>query len=120
MRLTVDDMAKLGQLYLDNGRWQGTQVVSKAWVRAATSNQVVAGDHLGYGYQWWVKDDIEHPRFAAIGYGGQHIEVVPDLGLVAVFSVRIQDFGQPILEADDWEEVMSVLIIPTLTDPELR
>jgi len=120
MWLTLGDMAKLGQLYLDEGRWQGTQVVSEEWVRAATSSQTASDGDMGYGYHWWVKDDPDHPRFAAMGYGGQHIEVVPDLGLVAVFSVRIQDVGPPILEADDWEEVMSLLIIPTLTDPNLR
>jgi len=121
MRLTLDDMAKLGQLYLDKGRWQGTQIVSEDWVRAATTSHVSSHvGNMGYGYHWWVKDDSDHPRFAAIGYGGQHIEVVPDLRLVAVFSVRIEESGPPILEADDWEEIMSLLIIPILTDPELR
>ena len=48
MKLAPHDMAKLGYLFLNEGLWDGHQVVSAEWVEAATSG-------VGYGYQWWLK-----------------------------------------------------------------
>lgn len=82
LQLTPRDMAKLGYLYLHRGLWDGRQVVSAAWVQAATTSHTGADGPLGYGYQWWV-----YPRFGAytaLGRDGQTIFVVPDLDLVVV------------------------------------
>jgi CubicO group peptidase (beta-lactamase class C family) len=92
LKLTARDMAALGQLYLDGGRWQDTQVVPTAWVDAATTDQVQSDSATeGYGYQWWVETAGGHAAYAAAGYGGQLIEVVPDLRLVAVFSTELTE-----------------------------
>ena len=92
LKLTARDMAAFGRLYLDGGRWNGQQVVPTAWVDAATTDQVqVDGAAEGYGYQWWVTTAGGHPAYAAVGYGGQLIEVVPDLRLVAVFSTKLTE-----------------------------
>lgn len=94
IKLTAPDLAKLGQLFLDAGRWQGTQVVPAEWTRAATSAQTTTGgasygEH--YGYQWWVTTAGEHSAYAAEGNGGQLVEVVPDLHLVVVVTTKIED-----------------------------
>ena len=76
------DMAKIGWLFLNRGRWDGRQIVPAAWVDAATRVQTDATWFDGYGYQWWVDEDY----YAAVGFGGQFIFVVPDKRLVAVFT----------------------------------
>lgn len=75
LRLTVDDLVKLGQLYLQKGIWNGQQIVSPAWVEISTTPYT---DHYGYG--WW----IEAKYFFAAGYGGRLVFVVPEYDLVAV------------------------------------
>lgn len=81
------DMAKIGFLYLNGGRWQEKQIVSESWVRESTKQQA---PYKGYGYQWWLRSfrlhDRETEAFAAQGLGGQFIIVLPDLQLVAVFT----------------------------------
>ncbi len=87
LRITAPDMVKLGQLYLDGGQWRGTQLVPAAWVTTSTQNLLADSDPgSGYGYQWWVFDSGRHPAFAARGYAGQLIQVVPDVGLVVAVS----------------------------------
>lgn len=84
LRITPHDMAKFGYLYLHNGEWDGAQIIPADWVDASTQVQIEAGT-LGphYGYQWW----IESKQFyAAEGYAGQYIFVVPSLDMVAVFT----------------------------------
>lgn len=90
--LTPRDMLKLGQLYLQDGMWEGEQVVSADWVTASTKTQTDAGEDFEYGYQWWRYDD-DHPvvaelavndLFFAWGFGGQFIFVVPHLDLIVV------------------------------------
>ena len=81
------DMAKIGQLMLDGGRWRGQQVVGESWVRAMVRQQA---PYRGYGYQWWLRSfrgkDRAVEGFAAQGLGGQFIVVIPDFRLVAVFT----------------------------------
>jgi CubicO group peptidase (beta-lactamase class C family) len=74
--LTPRDMAKFGTLYLEDGVWEGEQVVPADWVEAS-----VTPSH--YGYQWW---RLANGGYAALGYGGQRIAVVPGLELVAVIT----------------------------------
>ena len=95
LKLTAPDMLKLGRLALDDGRWQGRQVVPGRWIAESTRRQVEAGGQTDtaeeYGYQWWVTTAAGRHAFAAAGYGGQLIEVVPDLDLVVVVSNTIPD-----------------------------
>ena len=87
LKLTARDMAKLGQLWLDQGRWGDRQLVSAAWVAESTRSHVdTQSTPEQYGYQWWVTTADGHAAYAAMGYGGQLVEVVPDLGLVAVIA----------------------------------
>lgn len=89
LHLTARDMAKLGQLYLDEGRWDGEQIVPASYVAEAITYQS-AGDSTGgvpYGYQWWVTDVYGYPVAFALGYGGQFIYLVPDLDLVVVAGI---------------------------------
>ena len=85
------------------------------WVEEATASAVsIAGGFVGagYGYQWWVTSAGEHPAFAAIGYGGQIIEVVPDLRLVVVASTWIDDTTS--FDSRVWKTMVSLSIVPAL------
>ena len=92
MKLRPDDMVRLGRLYLDEGRWEGRQVVPAEWVEQATTAQVRAGTSGaadGYGYLWWVGSTTEdYDAFLVWGFAGQLIEVVPELDLVVVVSTE--------------------------------
>lgn len=79
------DLAKIGCMMLNNGRWGGRQIVSAAWVRETLRQQ--APDQP-YGYQWWIRQFKDGERTLhcswAGGYGGQYIFIFPDLDLVVV------------------------------------
>ena len=78
-------MLKLGQLYLDEGRWHGKQVVPADWVRQATA----ADAPNGYGYLWWIHPVQGQHGYAAIGSGGQVILVVPDRRLIVIAASNV-------------------------------
>ncbi len=88
--LTPRNMAKLGQLYLHNGSWNGQQVVPADWVAISTKNHVAGLPiippvvPLGYGYQWWIYEGFHNEGYYAQGYDGQFIFVVPKQDLVVV------------------------------------
>lgn len=89
------DMVKFGQMYMDDGYWNGQRIVSSEWVAASIQAYTDLGwsepetrdwQVDGYGYQWWT-GHFEHggqvlPTFAALGYGQQLVMVIPDLELV--------------------------------------
>ena len=51
------DLAKLGQLFLQRGVWNGERLVSEAWIEQATTEQVADGDE-GYGFRWWIPNEL--------------------------------------------------------------
>jgi CubicO group peptidase (beta-lactamase class C family) len=87
LHLTPRDMAKFGYLLLNNGTWDGEEVVPLSWVNASTADHVTPyndTDSIGYGYHWWINRPIN--TYLAIGYNGQQINVVPEHNLVVVFT----------------------------------
>jgi CubicO group peptidase (beta-lactamase class C family) len=87
--LAPRDLARIGYLYLHDGVWDGKRILPEGWVAASTASRVDAtseGPGLMYGYQWWAIEGERHRAFAALGYGGQRLIVVPDLDLIAVFT----------------------------------
>lgn len=94
INMTARDFAKLGELFRNNGIWNGQQIVPEDWVSAATTvenshtscGNVVLGDHqfpLGYGYQWWIPDGNDG-EFSAIGIYNQFVYVDPSRDVVIV------------------------------------
>lgn len=104
--LTPADMVKFGRLYLQEGVWEGIQVVPSDWVEASTKAQVVGDEGFEYGFQWWRFEDgnpmIESLRrndvFFAWGYGGQFIFVAPHQELVVVTTAANFDDDTRIFE----------------------
>ena len=77
------DMAKFGYLYLNNGIWEGSQIISSRWIRDSTRKHVSTKGLMDYGYQWWT---MGSGAYTALGYYGQFIIVVPQKNIVAVFT----------------------------------
>lgn len=113
LEISADDMLKIGRLYLDGGRWNRRQVVPAAWVDEATRTQVATRDSLpAYGYQWWITGAARHQAFVAAGYGGQLIEVVPDLRLIVVVA---SDVGAvPGASPEEYAELVDRVIAPAV------
>ena len=111
------DMAKIGQLYLNGGRWNGEFIVSKDWVTESTREHIINVDSPNYGFQWWCGKFYYRDRsvylYMASGHGGQKIFVVPDFNLVVV--ITHQDFDNPAGEMHN-TAIMSRYILPAL-DP---
>jgi CubicO group peptidase (beta-lactamase class C family) len=98
LRMRPRDMAKIGQLVLAGGRWNGRQLVSKAWIGASMTPRIEATGRYFYGYLWWLGRSFHHGRevhwAAALGRGGQSIHIVPELDLVvAVTAGYYQDYS---------------------------
>jgi CubicO group peptidase (beta-lactamase class C family) len=99
LRLRPREMAKIGQLVLQAGRWNNRQIVSKDWIEASTAPTVKATDDQLYGYLWWLGRSRLGRRevlwIGALGRGGQSIRIVPELGLVVVVTAGYyQDYSR--------------------------
>jgi CubicO group peptidase (beta-lactamase class C family) len=103
MHLSTRDMARIGYLMLREGRWEGRQIVPRAWVREST--RALTSVHemnppqrrngvFGYGYLWWVFDRPDRlgpaydGAFTGLGAVGQHILVMPNLDLVVAHKTE--------------------------------
>ncbi len=92
LELTPRDMLKLGYLFLRGGEWDGEQILEQRFAADATTWKSAGdstGGWAGYGYQWWVTaTNVGYPAYFALGYGGQHVFVVPALNLVVVAGIE--------------------------------
>ncbi len=89
LRLRPRDLARIGQLVLDGGRWNGRQIIPEDWLaQSFTVRVTVRGDDIGYGYQWWLsRPSYSGPQlYAGMGNGGQRLFIVPQLDLVVVVT----------------------------------
>ena len=81
---TSRDFARFGWLYLNDGNWDGTQLVPASWVEESLTGAPTSPDQ--YGYQWWLEDypGVPDDMFMARGFDGQYIFAIPSLDLVVV------------------------------------
>jgi CubicO group peptidase (beta-lactamase class C family) len=92
------DLAKLGQLYLDGGVWQGQRLIPADWVATSTSPQAQVDDQTDYGYLWWIKRlktaKGEETVWLMNGMGGNKVAVFPRLQTVVTITTtnfRVRD-----------------------------
>ena len=91
LQLRPRDLAKIGQLVLQRGQWDGKQLISEQWIDDATAPQIGLGDRIYfYGYQWWLGRSLLNRReiswIMAMGLGGQRLFIVPALDLICVVT----------------------------------
>jgi CubicO group peptidase (beta-lactamase class C family) len=94
LRMRPRDIAKVGQLVLDHGRWQGKQIVPEAWIAQSAAPQIDTGrGSLFYGYLWWLGRSLVERRevdwIAGFGLGGQRLYIVPERDLVVVVTAGL-------------------------------
>ncbi len=96
------DMAKFGQLFLQNGQWNGEFLFSDTWVNESTTsysnivNQTYHYQQTGYGYNWWIGQfDGGIETYVAMGFGGQFIFVIPDEDMIIVVAGGNYDANSP-------------------------
>jgi len=112
LSLTPMDMLTLGNLVLTDGRVNGGQVVSSAWIRASTVAQMptqAMPSVSGYGYGWWTGQAGESGFVMATGWGGQFIVVVPQKQLVVAATTHWQGVGTTAATAQ-WQAVMNLIV----------
>jgi CubicO group peptidase (beta-lactamase class C family) len=107
LHLLSRDMAKIGLLVLNDGKWQNNQIVSKEWICESTRPHAKESEFYDYGYLWWhhSKNNLqwwkepnasspkEHNLVTALGFGGQYIMIIRDLNLVIVTTASDYDDG---------------------------
>lgn len=110
--MTAREVARFGQLFLDEGRWQGEQIVPGWWVAASTAPQIdIGNNYAGYGYYWWLNRIATYEMYSALGAGGQILHVIPELELVMVtthsFRGNQRDYAE---EAETYQFLWETLI----------
>jgi CubicO group peptidase (beta-lactamase class C family) len=101
------DFLKLGQLFLDGGRWRGRQIVSRRWVERSTQPSSSLNREHDYGYTWHLNDYHVGAKslraYSAEGNGGQLLVVVPELDLALMLTAgNYNDFRVWSKFRDEW------------------
>jgi CubicO group peptidase (beta-lactamase class C family) len=115
--MSPHDLAKLGQLYLQGGVWEGEQIVSSSWVEESTQAHTSCEDHgyrNGYGYQWWIGSDSDS-WYMTSGSQGQHLFVLPEQEIVVVFVGSYEQANNNL-----YERHIRNYLIPALDTPSLE
>jgi CubicO group peptidase (beta-lactamase class C family) len=130
LKLRPRDMATFGQLFLQDGQWNGRQVIPTAWVHQATTAQAgkafpdlgasapgSAFNPTNYGYFWWVEPAAGVTAYYALGAGGQLVEVVPDLHLVIVVSSNVDAMHGADVTGDELQHLVDAIVPIIKTHP---
>ncbi len=97
LRLRAGDLARIGQLFLQRGAWQGSQVVPVEWLAASPAPRAAAFEDVRYGYHWYVAPRRDgSPMIMGFGYGGQRLVVIPALGIVYVIFMGNYQHSFPV------------------------
>ncbi|MFS8110699.1 serine hydrolase [Rhizobium jaguaris] len=106
IRMSARDLARVGLLFMNSGRWDGVQLIPEEWVRRSVKPYTDLGRGAGFGYSWWTgryilrstatlvhRHQEEKQFYWASGLGHQYIMVLPDIGTVMVHRVTDSDNG---------------------------
>ena len=95
LNLTTRDYARMGQMFLQNGHYNGTQIVPQDWVASSTvpSAPTAAGE-IGYGYQWWIPQGAVEGEFMARGIYGQYVYINRARGVVIATNAADKKFRE--------------------------
>ncbi|HEF1900796.1 TPA: serine hydrolase [Bacillus cereus] len=100
LTLTARDMAKFGQLYLNEGIHNGKQILSKSWIKESTEM-----NQNQYGYLWWLREEAGIFSYCAMGDGGNMICCIPEKDLVIVIASEIMPNAR-----DRWELIVKYIL----------
>ncbi len=111
LRLAPRDLARIGELVLAGGVWDGRQVVPASWIRTMLQPRLQTRWSAWYGYQWYIESLAGHRLLAGQGNGGQRLVLLPDQDLVVAITAGNYD------DPDQWRTPLTLLervILPTL------
>jgi len=113
LHLSLRDMWKFGELYLNEGRAGSVRVIPKTWVERSRHAYLGTGGHTpfgpAYGYLWWIGEGAPYDFYFANGYGGQFIVVVPATRMIVVTQCQPSGFTRD--EADmHWYIILSTVV----------
>jgi CubicO group peptidase (beta-lactamase class C family) len=125
LRLRPRDAAKIGQLVLNKGDWNGKQIISAKWIEQSVTPRFQAIGYFSgiffYGQQWWMGRSMAQEKevkwIAAMGSGGQRIFVVPERDLVVMTTSGL--YFQP-RQGDAAFDMMANFILPSVRDNNTR
>ncbi|MCW0235565.1 MAG: beta-lactamase family protein [Ferrovibrio sp.] len=115
LRLRPRDLAKVGQLVLDGGKWQGRQIVSEKWIADSIAPQINGQSPFFYGYQWWLGRSLLDGRqvdwAAGFGEGGQRVFIIPEFDIVVVLNFGLYGRG---LQAYVGPSILNQHVLPAV------
>lgn len=125
LRLRPRDAAKIGQLVLDGGEWQGRRIVSAAWIADSIKPRLQAlglfGGLFYYGYQWWIGrtlvDQREVKWVAGQGLGGQRLIIVPEDQLVMMVTQGLYANGR---QGQATLDLLANVVLPAVRAEDTR
>ncbi|MFC2078850.1 serine hydrolase domain-containing protein [Candidatus Bipolaricaulota bacterium] len=118
LKLRPRDVARIGQLMLNDGMWNNERLLPIGWVDQSIRSSYVFGPGEGfyyytdYGYLWWLLDvpigDVIVPTYTAAGWGGQRLIVIPDFNTIVMFNGGNYETAEPV------DDIMFRHILPAL------
>jgi len=115
LRLRARDLAKIGQLVLDKGRWQGRQIIPETWIAESTAPQINGQSPFFYGYQWWLGRSLLHGSqvdwVAGLGEGSQRLYIIPEFRIVVVLNFGLYGRG---LQAYVGPSILNTHVLPAV------
>jgi len=109
------DLLKLGQLYLNGGKWEGKQIISADWVKRSIAPHANARDDIDYGYLWWLQPfkmgERKLPSFGMSGMGGNKVYVLPEQDAVVVITTTNFQMRGAHPNSD---KLLTTLVLPVL------
>jgi CubicO group peptidase (beta-lactamase class C family) len=120
--LSTRDMAKIGQLMLQKGEWNGKQIIDKDWAKKIVSEVTPLEEmhplsyrdgYFGYGYMWWLYQGPKTPKgfegaYSARGAYGQYITVFPELDMVVSHKTK-SDYGRR-TDGNDYQKLLEMIV----------
>ncbi|MDX5442173.1 MAG: beta-lactamase family protein [Hymenobacteraceae bacterium] len=108
LRMRPRDLGKIGQLYLNNGKWKNKQIVSEDWIKKSTQSHFGNPD---YGYYWRLMNVQQYPCYYATGFGLQRLFVFPTLNLVIVMT---QQHYKTMPQGEKWTNRFLMKLLETI------
>jgi CubicO group peptidase (beta-lactamase class C family) len=108
LHTSARELAKIGYLFLHDGKWKGKELLPKGWVKAASSTSQDL--NKAYGYLWWVRTNNTDPNlpkdsYSAVGLGGQYVSIFPDQDLIVVRLTGLLQGAASDIDADSFARV---------------
>lgn len=109
LNFTTRDYARMGQMFLQYGRYNGVQIVPEDWVKASTvPTAPTAAGNIGYGYQWWIPVGAPEGEFMARGVYGQYVYINRARGVVIATNAADRKFRDEGVSARNIEIFRSI------------